>query len=326
MPGVLLLTAMDTRGEETVFLKGLIEALGREVILLDVAMRRHGFEGADYTCAEVARAGGDDFDRISAQKGTSEIIGPMRKGAIAIARRLYRQGAISAIAGMGGTSNTLLASSVMAALPFGFPKCILCSSAAVPAYAARFFADRDIAVLHACVEINGLNPILNEVLRQFAGMVTGMAGVARVEANHERRMVAISGFQFSEGCARRVRERCASGDFDLVPFHAQGVGDRIMEEMVVEGVFQAVVDLVPAGLSEAILGGNRAAGTDRLDRELRAGVPVILTPCGFDSLSCGPYTRRHTDSLWKTKRLAGRRLYIQDELRVQARTTRREMS
>lgn len=176
MPGVLLLTAMDTRGEETVFLKGLIEALGREVILLDVAMRRHGFEGADYTCAEVARAGGDDFDRISAQKGTSEIIGPMRKGAIAIARRLYRQGAISAIAGMGGTSNTLLASSVMAALPFGFPKCILCSSAAVPAYAARFFADRDIAVLHACVEINGLNPILNEVLRQFAGMVTGMAG------------------------------------------------------------------------------------------------------------------------------------------------------
>ena len=98
-----------------------------------------------------------------------------------------------------------------------------------------------------------------------------------------------------------------------------------MEEMIVDGVFDAVIDLVPAGLSEAILGGNRAADLERLDRELAQGIPVILTPCGFDMLSCGPYERRHKDPLWKKKGLAKRKLYIQDELRVQARTTKREM-
>ena len=83
-----------------------------------------------------------------------------------------------------------------------------------------------------------------------------------------------------------------------------------MERMVEEGYLRGVIDVVPAGLSEAILGGNRASGLDRLDKELASGFPVILTPCGFDMLSCGPYDRKDTDPLWKQKRLAQRKLFI----------------
>jgi uncharacterized protein (UPF0261 family) len=112
----------------------------------------------------------------------------------------------------------------------------------------------------------------------------------------------------------------------VIPFHAQGVGDRIMDEMIGDGLFRGALDLVPAGLSEAILGGNRSAGADRLDKEMASGIPVILTPSGFDLFSCGPYERRLTDPLWKKKKLERRKLYIQDQLRVQSRTSKQEMA
>ena len=325
MPTVLLMASLDTRGKEAVYLRTLIEGLGCKVILTDISMRKHDQAGADYTCADVASEGGASFEQISSHKGTSEIITPMVKGCVKIARKLFETGSIDAIAGFGGASNTLFVSSVMGSLPFGLPKLILSSSAAIPAYAARYFAFKDIAIFHACVDINGLNAFVKDQMRRFAAMIAGVSGMVKVSEEKMGKRVAVTEYQFSETCAQRVRKLCASKGFETIPFHAQGVGDQIMEEMIVDGVFDAVIDLVPAGLSEAILGGNRAAGLERLDRELAQGIPVILTPCGFDMLSCGPYERRHKDPLWKKKGLAKRKLYIQDELRVQARTTKREM-
>ncbi|MGD0231123.1 MAG: Tm-1-like ATP-binding domain-containing protein [Syntrophorhabdales bacterium] len=324
MRTVLLLTCLDTRHDEALYLKTLIECRGCKVIMVDISMGACRECGAEYTCIDVAREGGTSFEKISSHKSASAIIEPMVRGCTNITKRLYEQGAIDAIVGFGGTSNTLFVSSVMAALPFGFAKIILCSSAAMPAYSARFFANKDITISHACVEINGLNRFVKEMLRRFAGMV---AGVALVEGSRESdvgRRAAITEYQFSETCARRIRDRCATANFEMIPFHAQGVGERIMEEMVAEGLFDAVIDLVPAGLSEAIIGGNRSAGLDRLDRELSRGVPIIFTPCGFDMVSCGPYERR-SDRFWERKSIAKRKLYVQDELRVQARTTKHEM-
>lgn len=325
MPDILLMASLDTRRDEAVYLKALIEAPGCKVILVDTSMGQYTESGADYSCMDVAREGGTSFEQVAAQKGTSSIIDPMIKGCVRIAKSLHEKGSINAIAGFGGATGTLFLSSVMKSLPFGFPKLILSSSAAMPMYSARYFAHKDIVIFHACVDLNGLNTFVKDVLKRFAGLVTGVAGIERQPHYSGNKQVAISEFQFSETCARRIRDSLLTDRFEMVPFHAQGVGDRIMEEMVADGLFSAVIDLVPAGLSEAIMGGNRSAGLDRLNRELDQGIPVILTPSGFDMLSCGPYERRFTDPLWKKKKLEKRKLYVQDELRVQARTTKHEM-
>lgn len=326
MPTVLLLTALDTRGEEAAFLRAQLEARSCKVIMVDTSMRAHTRDGAEYTCAEVARQGGADFEVISKQKGTATITDPMMKGSISIVKRLHDEGAIDAIAGFGGATNTLFISSIMKVLPFGFPKLILSSSAAMPAYAARYYAFKDICIFHACLDMNGINRFVVDLLKRFAGLIAGVAGVERIQRVHDRTQIALSEFGFSEICAQRIRSRFqASLNFECIPFHAQGVGDRIMEEMIGDGMFDAVIDLVPAGLSEAMLGGNRSAGVDRLDIELESGIPVIFTPCGFDALSCGPYSRRLGDLWWKEKGLLKRKLYVQDEMRVQARTTKSEM-
>jgi uncharacterized protein (UPF0261 family) len=325
MNTVLLMSSLDTRPRETLYAKSLVEHSGCKVILMDVSMGSYTECGADYSCIDVAREAGVPFEQISGRKGTAENMGIMVKGASQIAKKLYDQGLIDAIAGLGGASNTAAFSQIMRTLSFGFPKLILSSSAAMPAYAGAYYGYKDIAIFHSCLDINGLNEFVKDVIRRFAGMIAGVMSAEKMQQRVRGRDIALSEFQFVEACARKVMKILDSKGLQAIPFHAQGVGDRIMDEMIGDGLFRGALDLVPAGLSEAIVGGNRSAGLDRLDKEMASGIPVVLTPSGFDLFSCGPYDRRFTDLLWKKKRIEKRKLYVQDQLRVQTRTNKQEM-
>jgi uncharacterized protein (UPF0261 family) len=99
-----------------------------------------------------------------------------------------------------------------------------------------------------------------------------------------------------------------------------------MEELIGDGIFKGVIDVVPAGVGEELLGGNRAAGSNRLESAGRLGIPQVITPCGFDMLSCGPLERGDRgDPLWITRSIKNRKLFIPDAFRVQARTTFQEL-
>jgi uncharacterized protein (UPF0261 family) len=96
--------------------------------------------------------------------------------------------------------------------------------------------------------------------------------------------------------------------------------------LIDQGWFDGVLDIVPAGLCEELLGGNRAAGARRLLAAGERGIPMIVTPSGFDILSCGPMERRDRhDPLWIDRGLAKRQLFVPDSFRVQARTSREEV-
>ena len=325
MAAVLLLSTLDTREEETLLLMNLLKKEGCRVVLMDVSMGALKEGIADYSCAEVAKEAGISFDEIRTSRDTNWTTEVLVRGATKVALRLYESGAVDGIAGFGGTSSTTLISLVMKEFPFGFPKLMLSSSAAVPAYASKFMANRDVVMFYPCIEVNMLNSFLTDVLHRFAGLIAGVLRTARRAIPRDGTAIALSEFKFSDRCTARVREQIRQKGFEIIPFSATGASDRSMEDMASEGLFQGILDLVPSGFSEALLGGNRSAGLDRLDRELSLDIPIIFTPCGFDMISCGPYERRFHDVYWKTKRIAARKIFIPDTYRVQARTTRKEM-
>jgi uncharacterized protein (UPF0261 family) len=325
MATVLLVSSVDTREKEIMFLKGLIESQGCKVLVMDLSMGSYKEGVADYSCLDVAREAGVSFQDIAQSKDTNRNMEYIVRGSTVIAKDLFEKGVIDGIAGFGGVSNTTVISLLMKELPFGFPKLILTTAAAIPAYAARLFAETDIAMLHSCVDVNCLNKFVIALLKRFAGMVAGAVSTEKVNLASQTVAVALTEFKFSEKCTERVRVLLEQKGYEIVPFSATGTSDRIMEQMASNGLFGGILDIVPAGLSEALLGGNRSAGTDRLDKELQAGIPVVLTPCGFDLLSCGPLERKDTDPFWKQKRLAKRKLFVPDRFRVQARTSRKEV-
>ncbi|MHB8763636.1 MAG: Tm-1-like ATP-binding domain-containing protein [Deferrisomatales bacterium] len=328
---IAVLGSFDTKGEELGFLRDRIRRLGCQPVCIDTSLGREPALAPDIPSRQVAAAAGADIDEIRASRDTRLATEQMTRGASAVVRELYRSGGLDAVVAIGGASNTGLATAVMASLPFGVPKVMVSSMAAVPAYAGSYFHSKDITMIHSVVDVAGLNPLLESVLARAAGAVCGMAraGEGAVELSGSRPgrpRVALTEFKFSERCCRRAAELLAAAGAEVVPFHAQGIGDRALEDLIDEGLFDGVLDVVPAGVAEELLGGNRAAGPGRLEAAGRRGIPQVVTPCGFDLLSCGPLDRQSRgDPLWVSRRLSARPLFVPDSLRVQARTTAEEL-
>ncbi len=235
------------------------------------------------------------------------------------------QGVI-AVAGMTGT---FLSLTVMRALPFGLPKVLISSVAAMPAYASKFadyFGVRDITVMHTVTDTVGMNSLVRSLMINGAGAICGMVEAYEPPVQTDKPLIAMTEFGFCDKGAGYVRAQIQS-KYNIVSFHATGLGDRAVEDLVGQGLFDAFVDLVPANYGEYLLGGNRASAPDRLEAACKRGIPYILSPCGFDMLSCGPIERKDkNDPLWTKRNLAERKLFVQDAMRVQARTSAEELT
>ena len=328
---IVLVSTLDTKGSEAAFLKGLIQERGYRVILLDTNTGGEPSIPPDISAKEVAEAGGGNIEEMRKMKDTAKVSSIMIEGAIKKVKSLLEKGELDGIISFGGASNTAIATTIMKSLPFGIPKVMLSSTAAMPAYAGGYFGTKDIAMIHSVVDIAGLNPLVEDVLKRAAGAICGMVEMGEglsflPSVARKKDLIALTEFKFSEECCSHVRRLLEEKGFEVIPFHAQGIGDRAMEDLIGEGFFQGVMDIVPAGVGEELLGGNRAAGPNRLENAGQLGIPQIIAPCGFDMLSCGPLERGDRgDSLWVSKDIKNRKLFIPDAFRVQARTTSQEL-
>jgi uncharacterized protein (UPF0261 family) len=321
---IVILSSLDTKGEEAIYLKDLIEARGFKTVLVDTSIGGEAALHPDVSSEEVARLGGGNIRDIRASKNTGQVTPIMIKGASVKVQELLAKGRLDGIIAFGGASNTTSATSVMKALPFGVPKLMVSSTASMPAYAAKYIGTKDITMMHSVVDISGINDLTKAVLERAAGAICGMAAASSgpVKPVSTSPLIAMTTFKFAEECGQHAMNLLEKKGYTVIPFHAQGIGDSAMEELIEQGLFHGVLDLVPAGVIEDLLGGNRTAGPHRLEAAGRIGIPQVYTPCGFDMLSCGPLSRREAgDPLWTNLRLAERKIFIPDEFRVQARTS-----
>jgi len=329
---ILIVSSLDTKGQEVTFLKELIERRGQQAILLDMGTGGEFSIPADISCEDVAKAGGISIHEMrTSTKSRGEIVSIMTKGAIKKTLELFQSDNIAGIVGVGGVSNTTMATDIMKALPFGIPKLMVSSGAAMPSYAGGFFGSSDIAIISSVVDMAGLHELSKSILSRAAGAICGMvetgAGAVMDSLKQtEMPLIAMTEFHYSDICCKLVREYLEEKGYKVIPCHAQGVGDRAMDKLLDQGIFDGVVDIVPSGLSEELFGGNRAAGPDRLEAAGKRGIPQIITPCGFEMISCGPLQRKDSgDPLWISRNLADRRYYLHDAYRVQARTNADEL-
>jgi uncharacterized protein (UPF0261 family) len=328
---IVLVSTLDTKGPEAIFLKGLIQERGHRVILLDTNTGGEPSIPPDISAKEVAKAVGWNIEEIRKMKDTEKASSIMIQGAIKKVKTLLEKKELDGIISFGGASNTAIATAIMKSLPFGISKVMLSSTAAMPAYAGGYFGTKDITMIHSVVDISGLNPLVEDVLMRAAGAICGMVEMREspqslTKPSQDKNLIALTEFKFSEECCFHIRHLLEEKGFEVIPFHAQGTGDRAMEELIGDGLFQGVMDIVPAGVGEELLGGNRAAGPDRLESAGEKGIPQLITPCGFDMLSCGPLGRGDRgDPLWVSKGIKNRKLFIPDTFRVQARTNAQEL-
>ena len=319
--GIAIICNLDTRGGDIVFVKDLIAGRGHEPILVDYSMEEPPPFPGDVTTEEVAARGGLPIE-VGREKYRSDRDTATRNqiaGAGAILEELVAQGRVHGVIGIGGGTATLVATSIMKRLPFGMPKVMASPMAAHPAYIDKYVGTHDITMHHTVLDIVKMNPLLEAQIVNAVGAVCGMVEMTRgTRFAFDRPCVAVSSFGFGEMAVQSALPMLEEAGFTPIVCHAQGKGDRAMEDMIRAGAFQAVLDLCIGGVIENLYQGNRDPGPERLLAAVRTGIPMVLAPCGLDILSYGG----RADMLERTK---GRVQYVQDAVRVQVRTTAEEL-
>ncbi len=321
MKGIVVVCNLDTRGEDIVFVKELIRKRGHEAILLDFSMEEPPPFPGDIPTEEVAARGGLPIEvvREKYRSDRDTATNNQIKGAAAIVDELVGQGRVHGIIGIGGGTATLVATSIMKRLPFGMPKLMASPMAAHPAYIDKYVGTRDITMHHTVLDIVKMNPLLKAQIINAVGAICGMVEMTQgTNIVFDKPCVAVSSFGFGEMAVQTALGMLEEAGFTPIVCHAQGKGDKAMEEMIRDGAFHGVLDICTGGVIEHLFNGNRDPGPDRLMAAVETGIPMVLAPCGLDILSYGG----RADMLEKTRH---RPQYVQDALRVQVRTTADEL-
>ncbi|MBU1902758.1 MAG: Tm-1-like ATP-binding domain-containing protein [Proteobacteria bacterium] len=283
---VLIISTLDTKDEETYYLRDKIESLGLKPLLMDISMRGEGPTRADITPDRVAEAGGSTIEEIRTSKERSRITNITIAGASRIAGELFSDRKMDGVIGIGGSTGSLMATEVMRSLPFGIPKLMISSTAALPGLSTRYIGTGDIALFHSVIEISGVTDLLKNVMDRaahaMAGMVQGTITPSRTEKG---KAIALTMLGPCEKCASSVRTALEAAGYQVIGFSAAGIGDRAMEEMISHGLFQGVIDLAPGGVGEHLFGFMRDAGPRRMESAGKAEIPQIISTCSVNHMT-----------------------------------------
>ncbi|MDB5239863.1 MAG: hypothetical protein JWP57_488, partial [Spirosoma sp.] len=216
----------------------------------------------DYQSEMVAEAGGDSLRAIQKSRNRGRAIQIMGDGAAKLVGQLVRSGRVKAAIGMGGGGGTFIALRAMQEIPFGLPK--LCLTTLAAKDLSRQVGAKDITLMSSVVDVAGLNSMLMPLIEQAAAAICAMANIIPSPRHESAGRIAVSMFGNTTACVEQCTQRLTQQGYEVMAFHANGVGGRTMESLIGDGCFDAVLDITTTELADELCGGICSAGPDRL--------------------------------------------------------------
>lgn len=272
---VVLVGSLDTKGAEFAFVKDLIEQEGLETLVVDIGVMGEPQFAPDIGRAAIAEAGGGDIAALAKGDRKDEAMQVMADGLAVVMRRLYDEGRLDGVLGMGGSGNTSIATAGMRTLPVGVPKVMV--STLGGGDTSAYTATSDITFMPSVVDVAGINSISRNIYANAAGAIAGMVNM-KSQPGEERPLVAASMFGNTTEAVGRARELLEEAGFEVLVFHAVGTGGRTMENLIRDGYIVGSLDITTTELADHVCGGVLSAGPDRCRAASLAGVPAILVP------------------------------------------------
>jgi uncharacterized protein (UPF0261 family) len=288
---VVLVGAMDTKGREFAFVKGLIEKQGLATIVIDFGVMDEPTLAADVTREEVARAGGKELSDLRSGDRKDEAMTVMAAGLAAVVARLRGEGKLDGILGMGGSGGTSIATAAMRALQIGVPKVMV--STVGGGDVSAYTGSKDIVFIPSIVDVAGINRISQAIYANAAGAISGMLTIEVPAVKQERPLVTASMFGNTTKCVDHARGEMEKAGYEVLVFHATGSGGRTMESLIADGFITGSLDLTTTELADEVCGGVLSAGPDRMKAAALKGVPTVVAPgcvdmCNFWAVESVP--------------------------------------
>lgn len=313
MANVAVFGALDTKGAELGFLKEQIELRGHRALVVDVGVMGEPAFTPFVRRDEVASAAGADLAILVSDADRGRAVTAMAEGARAVALRLLENGQLDAIIAMGGGAGTSVGTAAMRALPLGIPKVMVSTLASSDV--RGFVGVKDIMMVPAIVDISGLNRISRGVFTRAAAAVCGMveARIPESDDAHDAPLIAASMFGNTTKCVEAARAIVEKEGFEVLVFHAVGVGGQTMESLIEAGHIAGVLDVTLTEWADELVGGVLSAGPTRLEAAARIGTPAVIAPGCLDIVN-----------FWEPEtvpeKYRGRRLYRHNAKQTLVRT------
>jgi len=309
MPTIALLGTMDTKGLEHGFVAEQIHARGHRTLVIDLSTDGPAQLAPDISREEVAQLSGLDLATLVARHDRGEAVAAMSKAAPVILSKLHAEGRIDGVISLGGGGGTAIATAGMRALPLGIPKLMVSTHASGDT--ARYVGVTDIVMMPSIVDIAGLNRISRQILTRAAGAICGMVesvaavsdrrtsadksddgpsaeGMATVEdrrSNEDKPVIVASMFGNTTDCVQHAKKILEAAGYEVLVFHATGIGGRSMESLIESGLVAGVLDITTTEWADEFVGGFLGAGPTRLEAAARKGVPAIVVPGCLDMVN-----------------------------------------
>lgn len=280
---IVVIGTVDTKSDEVKYLKQKIEDRGHQAIIMDIGVMGEPPFEPEINHRQVAEASGVPLEEIAAYNDEDKAMRKMAEGAVKLTRDLYDNGDLDGVLAIGGTMATDTVLDVMAVLPLGVPKLIVSSVA----FSHLIPPDRICADLMMSLWAGGLwglNSICKQVLNSAVGAITGAAEVYTREEKERRPSVAVT--SVGQSCCKYLtwlKPGLEKRGYEVVVFHAVGMGGRALESLIANGRIDALLDLTVIEVCNHALGSIVSAGESRMETAGRMGIPQIVAPGCIDT-------------------------------------------
>jgi len=303
-PKIVVTGILDTKGEEIKFLAERVRKSGGDPVILEISVGKE-VGWADISISDVLKKVDKTTEEVfSLDRGKAA--GIVIEGAKKLVLELYEKNEIDGIVAYGGSMGASIATSIMRALPVGFPKLMLTTMAAGDI--SPYVGTKDICMMYPIAEA-GLNKVTRRILNNAAACVVGMAKAADLEDIEEKPLIGCMMFGVTTPCVLRASKYFENRGYDVIINHAVGSGGRSMEELIRDGLISGVLDITTHEIGDYLLGGVLSAGPDRLTAAGDTGIPQVIAPGGLDLINFGPKDTVPEEHLSKTH-LPGKGLYV----------------
>lgn len=281
---IIMLGCFDTKGDDFSYLLKNINSLGQDVISINTGvMETYVDFKIDYDADKVAEAAGTSILKIRKSGDRGKAVYLMGKGAASIVASLILNNQVKGAIGMGGGGGTYIALSAMQEIQLGIPK--LCLSTLATKDLSRQVGSKDIVLMPSIVDVAGLNQISKILIKQASGAICGMVSTGPLEGNEYKDNVAISMFGNTTKCVDKCTELLKKEGYDVMAFHATGIGGITMESLIREGCFKAVLDVTTTELADELCRGICSAGPNRMTAATEMGIPQVIVPGCLDMVN-----------------------------------------
>jgi len=317
---VLIIATCDTKGPEAAYLRDGLNRLGIKTKVIDTGILGEPLEiSPDITHDQLAAVGGLTLTELQNSGTRGRAVERMRSFVIKKVKELSDEGSVLGAIGIGGAEGSVMSAAALMQLPIGVPKLVLSPIASGRHEFGPLVGTSDMFVMHTVIDILGLNHISKTI---YDNAIAAMAGL--VAHGHQlsvpptgSKYVAVTMLGNTTTAVMALKDVLAESGYEVVTFHANGVGGPAMEELAEAGQFVGVIDFTPSEIVGLLVGGIHYGGPERMKRVGPLGIPQILVP------ACVDFSVHHTTSIPDEKR--NRPIYDHNPEFALARCNHQEM-